>query len=448
MKIRYFVLVALAIFASCKTIKPPAPTLPATPMAVEPLPPSVINVPVSVDLKSILADMETRIPATFDGEGNAGMGQYRWHIQRGPLMSDFTADSLNVSNLAQCTVGGYVKNPFNGNYNKLAGCDMNVKIGLKGQFTVLPNYTLQGNVRLAQLEMGSCDLFAHVNIIPLVRRRVVASVNDAVANLNRSINQYNIKTLIQPEWDALAKPMKINDVGYLLINPVAVNIGMPVPHQQILQIPVAITAEPVFSLNKLESTHIALPDMSGTTGNGFTVNLDARLHYKPLNKILAAHISQDPIATGPHSYFKIKSAEIFGEGNKHLLVKVNFSGKYGIVPYRGTMYFTCLPKFDPKTNNLNISEIDFDVHTANSLRGSWLLTPIVKRHVGREIHFNIASQLNQFKSELIKGLNRDMSANVKLSGGVSSFTLQDILPMDDYLLVRLVAKGDMAVNVH
>ena len=188
--------------------------------------------------------------------------------------------------------------------------------------------------------------------------------------------------------------------------------------------------------------------MSGASGNGYTINLDAHLHYKPLNKMIAENLKEEQTPIGPHSYFIIKSAEIFGEGNKQMLIKVKFSGKYGLIPYHGILYFTCLPQFDAKTNNLDIDDIDFDAHTADKLRGSWLLTPVVKKHVGKQIHFNIASQLNTLKNELVKGLNRDLSANVKLNGSVSSLTLQDILPMNDYLLVRVVAKGNMAVNVH
>jgi hypothetical protein len=208
----------------------------------------------------------------------------------------------------------------------------------------------------------------------------------------------------------------------------------------------------VFYLNSPGKVDVTtLPDiLAGAGGSGFNLNLDVHLDYAPLNKLLNTAISNQRIPVGEKGYLIIQDASIYGTGNNHLLIKVKFTGKQGVAPYHGLLYFSCLPVYDINTGNFYISAIDFDTNTINRLKEGpavWILTSGLKKYLGDQVHFNVSGQVNGIKGKLNQSLNGRVSPNVTLSGNVDSLALKGILPQNGYILVRLSAAGNLAVKV-
>ena len=129
-----------------------------------------------------------------------------------------------------------------------------------------------------------------------------------------------------------------------------------------LNLVAGITAKPVFSLTDPgKNIALPLPDISGETGgNGFNLHLDIHLNYDPLNKMLNAAVAGKEIPVGAKGHFTVISAAIYGTGNDHLLIKVNFTSRQDDIPYHGLLYFTCLPVYQSATGDLYVNDIDFD----------------------------------------------------------------------------------------
>jgi hypothetical protein len=70
-----------------------------------------------------------------------------------------------------------------------------------------------------------------------------------------------------------------------------------------------------------------------------------------------------------------------------------------------------------------------------------------EKYLGNEVHFNVAGQVNGVKNKLNQALNSQVSPNIALSGNISTFSVQGILPQNDHILVRLGASGNLAVKV-
>jgi Domain of unknown function (DUF4403) len=442
----------IALLSACKVITPEVPHLPASTLDTLPLPDSKIDVPITIDLDSIFADLDRRIPAELNGSGNLGPGQYRYGIQRPPFTLSWSGTTLDLTDHAQGSAGGYIKNPLTKNWTKVCHCDFNVDLGINAGFTLADNYTLSAHARLTRFDADACQLtLANFDATPVIRSAATEAISKALDHLNDDISRYDIRKLVQPYWAKLFQPVKIDDIGYISLNPSQIRLENLNGSAHQLTGTIGITAKPVFSLaNPGPPTVIPpLPVISRQDASGFNVYIDARIQYAELNRLAKAHLDNNKIAVGKTGYFMIKNAEIYGIGNNHLLIRIDFKGKQNGLGYRGRLYFTCLPVYDTASGQFYISDIDFDTHTREKLlakAGDWILNSAIKTFLHDQIHFDLGAQVNSVKEQLNALLNKPIGPNIRLAGHIDSLSLLGILPVKDYMLMRFNTTGTLSVN--
>ena len=300
--------------------------------------------------------------------------------------------------------------------------------------------------------MDACNLnIAGLNITPGIKPQARETFGKILDTLGRRIDHYNYRQLLQPVWSSLNKPVKIGDIGYLTLNPSAIRVGQLATSGNTLSLIAGITAKPVFSLaDPGKSTDTTLPDLTGDSGgNGFNLHLDIHLNYQPLNQLLNTNIGNKEIPVGAKGHLLIKSAEIYGTGNDHLLIKVNFSGKQNGIPYHGLLYFTCLPTYQPETGDMYVNDIDFDANTITRLKEGptvWLLDAGIKKYLHDQLHFNISGQINNLKTKLNQALNQPIGQKITLNGNIDTITADGILPLKDFILLRISTSGNLSAR--
>ena len=419
------------------------------------LPESRIDIPISINLQNILNDYSAKIPLQISGEGKLGPGKYTWQVNRQPFQLNFLGDTMHVSDDARFNINAFLKNPFNGQLKNVGSCNATLDIGLSTNFSISANYGLFKNTHLTQFDLNACNLnIAGLNITPAIKPQAKEMLGKILDTLGRKIDNYNYKQLLQPVWSSLNKPVKIGDIGYININPSAIRAGQLKTSGNTLSLVAGITAKPVFSLaDPAKNTSSTLPDLltNDAGGNGFNLHIDIHLDYQPLNQLLNTAIANKEIAVGAKGHLLIKSAEIYGTGNEHLLIKVNFTGRQDGVPYHGLLYFTCLPVYQPETGDLYVENIDFDANTITRLKEGptvWLLDAGIKKYLHDQLHFNISGQINSLKTKLNQALNQPVNNRLVLNGRIDTIKADGLLPLKDYMLLRVSTVGNLSVSVN
>ena len=455
MKALSFLVLTLFILTSCSSIKPAAPDLPVSQLNETTLPESRIDIPISINLQNILNYYSAKIPLQISGEGKLGPGKYTWQVNRQPFQLNFLGDTMHVSDDARFNINAFLKNPFNGQLKNVGSCNATLDIGLSTNFSISANYGLFKNTHLTQFDLNACNLnIAGLNITPAIKPQAKEMLGKILDTLGRKIDNYNYKQLLQPVWSSLNKPVKIGDIGYININPSAIRAGQLKTSGNTLSLVAGITAKPVFSLaDPAKNTSSTLPDLltNDAGGNGFNLHIDIHLDYQPLNQLLNTAIANKEIAVGAKGHLLIKSAEIYGTGNEHLLIKVNFTGRQDGVPYHGLLYFTCLPVYQPETGDLYVENIDFDANTITRLKEGptvWLLDAGIKKYLHDQLHFNISGQINSLKTKLNQALNQPVNNRLVLNGRIDTIKADGLLPLKDYMLLRVSTVGNLSVSVN
>jgi len=362
---------------------------------------------------------------------------------------------MHVSDDAGFNINAFLKNPFNGQLKNVGSCNATLSVGLSTNFGISANYGLFKNTHLTQFDLNACNLnIAGLNITPAIKPQAKEILGKILDTLGRKIDNYNYKQLLQPVWSSLNKPVKIGDIGYININPSAIRAGQLKTSGNTLSLVAGITAKPVFSLaDPAKNTSSTLPDLltNDAGGNGFNLHIDIHLDYQPLNQLLNTAIANKEIAVGAKGHLLIKSAEIYGNGNEHLLIKVNFTGRQNGIPYHGLLYFTCLPVYQPETGDLYVENIDFDANTITRLKEGptvWLLDAGIKKYLHDQLHFNISGQINSLKTKLNQALNQPVNNRLVLNGRIDTIKADGLLPLKDYMLLRVSTVGNLSVSVN
>jgi hypothetical protein len=338
-----------------------------------------------------------------------------------------------------------------GHPRKVCSCDVNANIGIKTTFNLAANYFLSGNAALNQFDVTPCKLtFANFDVTPILKNAATNGINKGLATVNQRISQYSIAAPVQSAWNTLSQPISIPGIGFLLLKPSAVRMETPTGNGNLLNFPIGLTAEPqLYSTNPGQQQPAPLPNISNAAGSGFNIILDATLDYVSINKDIAAQVKEKTI-NYPKGYIQIKDLELFGVGNDHIIIKVGFKGKYGWVSYKGLLYFTGIPIYDPQTGNLFLTKVDFDTNTSQTLTdkgASWILNAVIKTFFDDQVHTNISSTINTVKNSLVQAINKPVSTNVTLAGTVNILNFQGILPQKDSLLIRLTTSGTLSASV-
>ena len=280
---------------------------------------------------------------------------------------------------------------------------------------------------------------------------VLKAINQSLERLHEKISHYNIRPLILPYWTKLFQPIRIGDIGYLLINPSQVQLENLSGSAHLLTAGIGITARPEFSLVKPGTPSIcpSLPDISSRSASGFNITMDIHIQYGPLNELINTYLVNKKIIVGKNGYLLVKNAELYGIGNNHLLIRTDFTGRQNGIGYKGHLYFTCLPAYDTSTGRMTLGDLDFDTHTREKLiskAGDWILQTTIKSFLHDQVHVDLGGQILSFKDQLTASLNKPIGLKMNLSGQINRLSLEGILPAKDCLLLRFNATGKVSIR--
>ncbi|GAB3898485.1 DUF4403 family protein [Larkinella knui] len=220
--------------------------------------------------------------------------------------------------------------------------------------------------------------------IPVTRlaNHILAKREDGIENaIDKAIfNELRLDRELEKIWKDLQKPLLINRAFqqvWLRPRPYAVLVGpirgnpttIVIPMRLKLAVDSEFGSKPVYTpdarLPRLQKV-ASLPMMSH-------INLLSRIPYQQLSSVLNTYISGRKLDVINH-IVDIKQVRVYG-GEHALIVQMDIKGALG-----GSLYFRGKPAFDTVRNELVMKDIDYDIHTEQSLAkaADWLLHDTLK----------------------------------------------------------------------
>ena len=450
------------LFSSCSTLKPLAPEKSevALPPIVQPL--SNIEVPVSADLKSYFVQAETSVPNKFSGSQAPCEGlSYSYTFTRSPFS---ITGSNNVVNLKFTGSYGFTasycakcadifgKGPTCLHPSLTAECGQGgepprrMEIAYKSTITVLPDYHLKGKTILYPdpKPIDRCNvLFGNIDVTDKLISYMKVPLNALGAQVDAKIATFDIKSIVDQVWKNVASEYKVEDMGFLYVNPEAVRLSSFSLSGTRLNFSVGLSAKPVFTTVSNPQPLKPVPNLSAyVPANGFNVYLDLVEKYDHLTDAVNQQVTGQNIKVAGKEFI-VDNVKVYGTGTK-IAMMIDFGGTT-----TGTIYLVGTPVYNTANHELSFPDLSFDLQTRAWMlkTAKWMFNGKITDVIRQKATYNFTKFLADSKVKLQGQLSRDMGNGISSVVTIHDLGIQGIYPTADKLVIRTLSNGQVKVNV-
>lgn len=461
------ILVSVSFFASCSPkINPEKPSLAVSDFKLDSLPDSEINIPVQINLKPIYAMAEGKVDTMYASDGYPDKWiqegcdtRYKYVFRRGPLQMKAAGTSLNlgftgyykiIGSTRACVAGAAVSPwtpPCRCGFDEP---ERRVNVSFSNSLTIQPDYKIKLSIRRNEPQaLDKCTVcFWGQNITNEVLKGLKTELDAAKAELDKNYGTVDLKPQFQQLWNELGKQYNILGMGWLQINPQRMRINNLYAKDDSLYVYLGLSARPAISFEKPADYNMAIPNMgSFSRMQGFSIFLDASLHYDSLSNILNKYLVDKEFDLNKGSIkkkFIIKDCKLYGVNNEKMIIRVKFGGTD-----EGTIYLTGKPVYTRENNTLELQDIDFDIKSKDALlkAAEWLFSRRIVNEISRHTKFDLSQFINTAKQSVNQQLNHEWVKGVSSTGGINDIRLIGVYPLDKFLVIRSNCTGNLSVKV-
>lgn len=452
------------MMASCRKDSTPVVTVDVLPGTLPPAPAAIsqFSVPFEYDFSAIIDVIDRAVPTRFGSldsvrqVGTDSRRHYAFEADRGPFTAVANGSSLYLTATLAYSAKGYYKPPVAPTI--AAGCGTKgerprISIVLSTPVALTANWQLKAQTRLDNVAPASMEQRDRCDVSILrrdVTDRILEAARNGISNhlddVDRKIGEVNLKGRFSQWWNMLARPIRLTDGVWLLLNPEHLAIGAISGKDHVLRVPVTLTARPqiVTSATKPIVPTAKLPPLGQTgTAKGFRVILDGTIDYETASRVVATALVNKRLTQSGRSV-TVKAVRIAPTDKGRLTLAVDFTGDA-----RGTLLFHGNPALDTARHQVTVPDLDYALDTDNQILASyaWLRSDELRAIFRDKARFPFDSVLRRGRSLLLSGLNRKLGDALTLSATVDDVAVRGLYVTRDGLIVRAEARGRARARV-
>lgn len=464
MKVHLILLLLASSLIGCRTAKPIAPVAPVVSEQKAPLPEqpvSTIVLPISVDISSYYKLADDQVDSKFDGGEQQCSGvSYSYHFERDPMnltVNDSTVD-INVSgkyrlklNYCPDCATVFSDEPhciiprlyFSCGYDEPM---RRMKLQYHSEFKLTSDYGIRTTTKLTQLKaLDPCEVsFIEYDITDELIKEVKKELVKLATDIDKQTAAISFKKEASDLWNQAVTAIEIPGYGFVQLQPTSLQLTKPTIRNNILNTSLVMEAKPRFFSNKPEEQTIPLPPLKLTENiPNDTLKLTADLHlrYDSLSVIMNRYVSGTKLLIKKREII-LDSVLIAGANNQQLIFKVGFSGDK-----KGVLYITGKPTFNSLLQQIELTEVDFDIETKSTLlkTAEWLFTDRILDEITKNSKQDLKPQLDLLLSELNKSLYIEKEGFI-VTGKMTDLLVDHIYPETEQLIVRVSSKGKLSLS--
>ncbi|HEX2094768.1 MAG TPA: DUF4403 family protein [Longimicrobiaceae bacterium] len=462
----HFSAAAVLVLAACGTrVDVPAPEADVPSRPLPQPPPSVIHLPVTLEVGAVVRKVERLVPRRQSREDE-------WHSlgrvpvlgtlyvkemwERDPLEVSIAGDRVDVSTRVRyrARIAERACAPVVGcRWVQLAWCGQegpmpSLRVGLRTRVDWKRDWRIEPRTSARPVEVGErCRLTrARVDVTDRVRSAVQGLLDSIAPQVNAEVRRaVALRPRIEDVWNTLQEPIPAGKGVYLLFRPESVAVARPSVRGTRLSTTVAVTTRPrVVVGERPPADSVPLPNFSPAVRRegGFQVTLVAELPYEAANRLLGeALVGKEYAFRGRR--VRVREVHLYPVGDR-LALRVKVGGDA-----RGTLYFVGTPRFDPAGQTVTVPDLDFSVETRSVLgrTAAWLLQERLRDQVRGAARFAVGSRVVEIRDDVNTAMNRDLGRSVRLSGRVESLHPLGVAVTRRGIAALVEAEGEARVDI-
>ena len=457
---------ALVLLAACGTkIDVPAPgDVAAAPEAPEP-PPSVVQLPVTLELGALAAKLEDLVPRRQSREdewhelGRApvvGMVYVKEMWERDPLQVTLNGTRVEVITRVRyrARIAEQSCLPRLGcRWTELGSCGQegpmpSLRVGLRAQVSFKSDWLVEPRTSARPVEAGvRCRLTrARIDVTERVQKAVQGLMDRTAPRVNAELREaVALRRRVESVWSALQTPLHAGSDIYLVFRPESVAVAPLASRGTQLSTTVAVTARPQVLVGQRPAIDsVPLPDFAEhqPAARGFRISMVAELPYTTADRLLAENLVGRQFEVRGRTV-RVRGAHLYAAGRR-LVLRVGLAGDA-----RGTLYFVGTPRYDPVAQLVTVPDLDFSVETRNVLGRSadWLLHDRLRDQVRAAARFPVGEQVSRIHADVNAAMTRELSPGVRLTGRIDALRPLGVNVTARSLATVIEADGQARVDI-
>lgn len=490
---RFLALVPVLFLAACASVPkaPPNRPVPAVPPVLEP---SVISMPVAVDLDQLRDDVLKRLPSPvlsgqqtqllrvrFNPDGRHGSPEPGSCSVTGldcltrkatrAVAVDYTAP-VETEITHQVFVRDLAMNMTGNLFTLTAQVEFSVNARVKStlaQFGVascgireaMPRieFTLSGYVNWGPAGdiqitpkpwtmkwLRPCNITAfQINVeslldLPVLRDKLQDGIDDAVFS---GLKEVSLRALLAKSWPLLNEPRELQPGVWLVPHPEKVSFADITGNGRYISTGVLVRAQPEIVSGAKPSPvlpPVPVPE-HGISGDSVHLAVRGDIGLDDAERLLTQRLAGKPIAAGGHTIV-IDAVRLYGSADKAVL------GLTLSQPVQAEIYLIGKPVFDAEKNEVHFESLGYSLSTRDFLAkaANWLLGSSFRETLQQKARFrfddDLAESLKNFRD-----YREDVGQGLVLKGGVTRVRPQALYFTRDRLLAYVVVDGRLALQL-
>jgi hypothetical protein len=457
----------LEAFGCGSSVNIPKPQL-NNPKDPSPIELSLVNIPVSMNLKPVINFLEKNIPAeiasdslwTDTGQRKLGMTiGSKFHVWRDPFKISMNGNVLTIEAHVKYWVAGAlsVPNPFAGNssWQKIGSCGLNEPkreaiISLSTKFELQKDGHFKTSTKVNSISFPNlCGVtMLNFDVTPLLNDALTLNLNNIISSVDSRIAQIsNFRDICNIGWTKLQEPIKLDSTIWLMLNPVSPCIAPFSGTGLSVSTNIGVVAKPMIVFGQKPSVqNIPLPEINlNTPQAGSHVILEGDLPFYVASKIISQKLVGNKYISSKFG-INIEEALVYGSGETTVL-KLDVSGDIN-----GSIYLTGTPYYEISNDSLYIKNLDYSIETKNILANSadWFLHSGFRQMIADQTHWELGGQIAEAKQKMTSFLNpQPINSNSPplLFGSINALQSVGVYSKADSFHIVVIVDGNVSLNL-
>lgn len=423
---------------------------------VEP-PPSVVELPIHLDLRAMEAYLDVRLPPVIERQIDrllvpGAEAQIAYRVERGPVTLRAEGDRV-VGSVEVRWWAGLCLRQFPLRCVEVAACGPAVStVELASELQLDPAWALTSDTDYEVKHPAGCTLTPlRFDATGLFDEVLHGELDKLVALADREMPKLaTFEKEATSAWRFLQKPLRLREDLWLVFDPRSVHGGGIVGTKHALSTTLLVRARPRLVVGPRPTTGKApLPplDLRTPGPRGVRLALSSRVPLDELTREARRELVGRTIDFGGHTV-EIRDIRVEAAKDSDVpVVAVDLRRHSPALDAR--IYFTAVPRWDAARNRLVLGKLDYALETRSALLRSsdWLLHPELRERIEKALEHGADVGLDKLIARIDRSLDRKIGRSVLLRGKILGVESIDAAVVGDELEAVAVVRARVELRI-
>lgn len=451
-----FLVLLVALLASCATVKIDKPAEAYTYVPVRPTP-SIIGFTVEAKLSDIQRQLNETFTGlvyednSFEDNGGDNLMVKAWKQEKITLAMKEDMLIYRIP-LKLWIKAGFKTTQLGMTFSDYREVNGAIALVFRTRLSINPDWSINTQTEASGYEWITEPVvkIAGVNIPVKFVADLILKKNRKIigSSIDESVKEFlDLKPYAMQAWKSLNQPLSLSDeynmwlnfdVSDFYISPILATNGIIRIHTGMKSV-----LETSVGSKPLEKALPPLPSLqiNDDLQDELTINASLDISFDEINRQTEKYVSGQVFSQGGRSV-KVEDVKIYGSHGK-LVAETRLSGSF-----KGTVYFKGTPVYNVKDSTLYLKDFDFDISTRNVLvkSATWLYQGGFRNMIAKKMVWPMASDIKMLFDEINSSLKSyPLAAGATLKGQVNRISIDEITLTPDGVKPFVSAEGRMSV---